>query len=117
MVVCDHHTWKHVTSATDTLLVQGVSSQTVKICGFKAGFAGTAAQTVFLENTASVNANCSSSNTQIGPASVGNATAPNVDGFYNAIWGGMQNTSGNGVCVNSSGSGPVDVEFWYTQGS
>lgn len=116
-VGCDSHTFKHITSATDTLLVQGVTAKIIKICGVKTNFTGSAAQSIFIENTASTNANCSSSNTQIGPLITGSSTVPFSDGFYSPIWGGFANTSANGVCVNSSGTGVVDVEIWYTQGS
>lgn len=116
-VGCDTHVFKHITSATDTLAVQGVTAKIIKVCGVKFSFSGSAAQTVFLENTASVNANCSSSNTQIAGAVVGNATTPSSDGFYNALWGGLANTSANGLCINSTGTGGVDVDLWYTQGS
>jgi hypothetical protein len=33
------------------------------------------------------------------------------------LWGGLANTSANGVCANTSGTGGVDVDIWYTQGS
>jgi hypothetical protein len=117
IVTCGSHTYQHITSNTDTLLVQGVASQTVKICGVTYNFAGAAAQNVYLENTASANANCSSTKTQIGPLITGPTTGPSTVGFYNSTWGGMANTSGDGLCVNSSASGGVDVEVWYTQGS
>jgi hypothetical protein len=116
-VGCNNHTFQHITSATDTLLVQGVTSQTVKLCGVVMHFSGSAAQAAFIENTASTNANCSSTKTQIGAVATGNSTVPSSDGFYNPIWGGFANTSGNGVCVNTTGTGGVDVEVWYTQGS
>ena len=111
LIVCDNHVFKHVTSATDTLLVQGVASQTVYVCGAKGQFAGTA--TYFLENTASTNANCASANTQI--AGVVTGAAQSEDGFYNPIWGGEKNTSGNGLCLNSTGTGGFDLDLWYTQ--
>jgi hypothetical protein len=117
MVSCGSHVFKHITTATDTLAVQGVGGQTIKICGAQNHYSGSAAQSVFLENTASVNANCSSANTQIAGLSTGNASAPSSDGFYNSLWGGLANTSGNGLCINSSGTGGVDVDIWYTQGS
>ena len=117
VVLCDSYVFKHVTSATDTLAVQGVSSQTIKVCGYKYNFSGSAAQSVFLENTASTNANCSSANTQISALVTGNSSSPSTNGFHNALWSGLRNTSGNGLCINSSGTGGVDVEIWYTQGS
>lgn len=117
LVGCTSHFYTHVTTATDTLLVQGVSSQTIKICGAVYHYAGSAAQSVYLENTASTNANCSSTKTQIYGLDTGSSSAPSTGGFYNPLWGGLANTSGNGVCINSSGSGPVDVDLWYTQGS
>lgn len=116
-VGCDSHVFKHITSATDTVVVQGVSAKTIKICGALASFSGSAAQSIFLENTASANNNCSSSNTQITGLWTGNSSSPSTEGFYNPIWGGLSNTSGQGVCVNSSGTGGVDLDVWYTQGS
>lgn len=116
-VGCDDHKYSHITASGNTLLVQGVTSQTVKICGFTANFSGSAAQSVYLENTASTNANCTSTLTQIAGLITGNSSAPSTQGFYNARWGGLANTSGNGLCVNASGSGGVDVDVWYTQGS
>jgi hypothetical protein len=114
-VGCGSYAYKHITSATDTVAVQGVTSQTVRVCGLIAHFSGSAAQSVYIENTASINNNCSSTLTQIGALITGNATTPMSDGFYNPRWGGTANTSGNGLCIHSSGTGGVDVEFWYTQ--
>lgn len=111
LIICDSHVFKHITSATDTLAVQGVASQSVYICGWRSRAAGTA--TWFLENTASANANCSSSNTQItGLASeVANSGEVLAPGF----WSGLKNTAGNGLCINSTGTGGVDVDVWYAQ--
>src|SRR5215469_15289755 len=117
VVGCDSHVFKHITTATDTLAVQGVSAKTIKICGYSINFAGTAAQSVFLENTASVNANCSSANTQITGVSTGSATTPSYAGFMAAFWTGLANTSANGLCINSTGTGAVDIDIFYTQGS
>ncbi len=117
LVACGSHAYVHVTSATDTLLVQGVTSQTVKVCGVQYHFSGSAAQSAYVENTASTNANCSSTKTQITGLVTGNSSAPSTDGFLGAFWTGLANTSGNGVCVNTSGTGGLDVDVWYTQGS
>lgn len=111
LISCDSHVFKHITSATDTLAVQGVTAKTIYVCGALGQAAGTA--TWFLENTASVNANCSSSNTQI--MGVGTMAANGSTGFYGASWGGLKNTAGNGLCINSTGTGGVDVDIWYTQ--
>ena len=111
LISCDNHVFKHITSATDTLAVQGVSAKVVYVCGWRARAAGVA--TWFLENTASTNANCSSSNTQI----TGVATeAANTGEVMNpAFWSGLKNTAGNGLCINSTGTGGVDVDIFYTQ--
>lgn len=111
VINCDLHVFKHITTATDTLAVQGVASQTVFVCGATAQAAGTA--TFFLENTASVNANCSSSNTQI--AGLTTMAANGQYGFYNPVWGGLKNTAGNGLCINSTGTGGFDLDIWYAQ--
>lgn len=111
LISCDLHVFKHITTATDTLAVQGVASQTIYVCGALANGAGTA--TAFLENTASTNANCSSTNTQI--AGQITAATASASGFYNPIWGGLKNTAGNGLCINSTGTGGIDVDVWYAQ--
>lgn len=111
LINCDNHIFKHITTATDTLAVQGVASQTIFICGWRSRAAGTA--TWFLENTASANANCSSTLTQI--TGVASEIANSGDVTYNPIWGGLKNTSGNGLCINSTGTGGVDIDVWYTQ--
>lgn len=111
LIQCDNHVFKHITSATDTLAVQGVASQTIYICGWRARAAGVA--TWYLENTASTNANCSSTLTQI--TGVATEAANTGEVAYNPIWGGLKNTSGNGLCINSTGTGGVDIDIWYTQ--
>lgn len=111
LIICNNHTYLHITSATDTLVVQGVTSQTVYVCGEEGHAAGTA--TYYLENTASTNANCSSTLTQID--GLHSVIANSDAGFYNSIWGGLKNTSGNGLCINSTGTGGVDVDVWFSQ--
>ncbi len=110
-IMCDSHVFKHITSATDTLAVQGVASQTIYVCSWRSRAAGVA--TWFLENTASANANCSSSNTQIN--GVATEAANTGETWGAAFWSGLKNTSGNGLCINSTGTGGVDVDVWYTQ--
>lgn len=111
MITCDNHVFKHITSATDTLLVQGVASQTIYVCGWRSRAAGVA--TWFLENTASANANCSSSLTQI--TGVATEAANTGETLLPPYWTGLKNTAGNGLCANSTGTGGVDLDVWYTQ--
>ncbi len=111
LITCDNHVFKHITSATDTLAVQGVASQTIYICGWRSRAAGTA--TWFLENTASTNANCASANTQL--TGVATEVANSGEVLYSPIWGGLKNTVSNGLCINSTGTGGVDVDIFYTQ--
>lgn len=111
VVGCDSHVFKHITTATDTLAVQGVASQTIYICAWRSRAAGVA--TWFLENTGSANANCSSTNTQI--TGVATEAANSGEVFAPAFWNGLKNTSGNGLCINSTGTGGVDVDVWYSQ--
>lgn len=111
LIQCDQHVFKHITTATDTLAVQGVANQTIYICGFYSRAAGTA--TWFLENTASANANCVSALTQIDVlhSEVANSGISSRSPF----WSGLKNTSGQGLCINSTGTGGVDVAIDYTQ--
>lgn len=111
VIQCDNHVFKHITSATDTLAVQGVASQTIYVCSWRSRAAGVA--TWFLENTASANANCSSSNTQI--TGVATEAANTGETWGSNFWSGLKNTSGNGLCINSTGTGGVDVDIWFTQ--
>lgn len=108
---CDQHVFLHITTATDTLITQGVTGQTVYVCGATAQAAGTA--TFFLENTASTNANCASANTQI--AGLTTMAANGQYGFYNPMWGGLKNTAANGLCVNSTGTGGFDLDVWFAK--
>ena len=111
LINCDNHIFKHITTATDTLAVQGVASQTIYVCGWRSRAAGVA--TWYLENTASTNANCSSTLTQITGVATEAANTGEVNN--NPLWGGLKNTSANGLCINSTGTGGVDVDIWYTQ--
>jgi hypothetical protein len=111
LISCDNHVFKHITTATDTLAVQGVASQTIYVCGWRSRAAGTA--TWFLENTASTNANCSSANTQI--TGVATEAANTGETWGGNFWSGLKNTSANGLCINSTGTGGIDVDLWYTQ--
>jgi hypothetical protein len=111
LITCNSHVFKHITTATDTLAVQGVTSQTVYICGWRSRAAGVA--TWYLENTASTNANCSSTLTQI--TGVATEAANTGEDLLAPFWTGLSNTSGNGLCINSTGTGGVDVDIWYAQ--
>jgi hypothetical protein len=111
LINCDSHVFKHITSATDTLAVQGVTSQTIYVCAWRSRAAGVA--TWFLENTASTNANCGSANTQL--TGVATEAANTGETWGGNFWSGLKNTSANGLCINSTGTGGVDVDIWYTQ--
>jgi len=101
----------HITSATNTNLVTGVTSQNVYICGVEPKFAGTA--TVYLANDGGTSSSCGDTLTQI--SGVYSGVAQSFPGWYNPIWGGFANTAGNGLCAKSTGTGGVDVDLWYTQ--
>lgn len=116
VVTCGSHVFKHITTATDTNLVAGVSSQVIKVCGASFNFSGSAAQSAYLEDSNNQSTTCSSL-TQIGGLITGNSSSPSAAGFYNAIWGGLATSSGYNLCVNTSSTGGVDVDVWYTQGS
>lgn len=105
------HAFKHITSATDTLAVQGVTSQTVRLCAWVSRAAGTA--TWFWENTASTNANCVSTLTQINGVATEAANTGEVVALPIGVT--LNNTSGNGLCINSTGTGGVDIDYWYQQ--
>lgn len=110
-VICKQHAFVHITTATDTLLVQGVASQTIRICAWTSAAAGTA--TWYFENTASTNANCASTLTQIAGI---RTEAINTGEVVSLPFGTyLSNTSGNGVCVKSTGTGGVDIDVWYAQ--
>jgi hypothetical protein len=111
LISCDSHVFKHITTATDTVAVQGVASQTIYVCSWRSRAAGVA--TWYLENTASTNNNCSSANTQL--TGVATEAANTGETWGGNFWSGLKNTSGNGLCINSTGTGGVDVDIWYTQ--
>lgn len=111
LINCDNHVFKHITTATDTLAVQGVASQAVYICGWRSRAAGVA--TWYLENTASANANCTSTLTPI--TGVATEAANTGETILSNFWSGLKNTVANGLCINSTGTGGVDVDIWYAQ--
>jgi hypothetical protein len=111
MISCNQHVFAHITTATDTLAVQGVVSQKVYVCGWRSNAQGIA--TWFLENTASTNANCISTKTQL--TGVATVAANSVEDLLPPYWAGLANTAGNGLCINSTGTGGVDIDLWYTQ--
>jgi len=110
-ITCDNHTFKHITTATDTAVVTGVASQTIYLCGVEPKFAGTA--TVYVEEDAGTSSSCGDSLSQIGGLYSG--VAQNFPGFYNPTWGGFKTAAGHGVCLKSTGTGGVDVDVWWAQ--
>jgi hypothetical protein len=112
LISCNNHVFKtNINTATDTILVQGVTAQTIYICGWRARAAGVVAW--FLENTASTNNNCSSANTAI--TGTANEAANTGEVMNPAFWSGLKNTAGNGLCINTVGTGGVSIDVWYTQ--
>lgn len=106
---CTSHGFLHITTATDTLAVEGKANRVIRICGYKATFAGTA--TVYLESA--TDTGCASGFTQL--TGVDSGVAQSVFGFYNPVAGGLQTPSGNALCVHSTGTGGVDVDIWFLQ--
>lgn len=111
VISCDNHVFKNITTATDTLAVQGVASQTIYVCAWRSRAQGTA--TWYLENTASTNANCASTLTQI--TGLASEVVNGGEVFAPGFWNGLKNTSGNGLCINSTGTGGVNIDIFYTQ--
>lgn len=112
-LACTTHTFAHITSGTDTLVITGAGTQTVRICGVVASFAGSAAQSIYLEDNGSANPNCSSTKTQISGLWTGSSSTPTQISFYAPVWAGLANFAGDGLCIHSSGTGGVDVDIWY----
>lgn len=110
VIGCDQHGFKHITTATDTLAVQGVAAKAIYICGWKERAAGTA--TWFFEDTASTNANCGSTLTQI--TGLVSEVANGGEAVMSPFWTGLKNTVAHGLCINSTGTGGLDIDFWYT---
>jgi hypothetical protein len=111
LVQCDQHTFKHITSATDTLAIQGVASQTIYFCGWRARAAGVA--TWYFEDEADANANCSNLGSQLTGIATEAANTGEVE--MSPFFNGFKGTSGHGMCIKSTGTGGVDIDYWYTQ--
>jgi hypothetical protein len=108
-ITCDNHVFKHITTATDTLAVTGVASQTVYICGWRSRAAGVA--TWFLEDSTSTGT-CTSLTQLTGVATEAANTGETI---LSATWSGLKGSAtGHGLCINSTGTGGVDVDIWYT---
>ncbi len=111
LIACNSHTYVHVTTATSTLLVQGVAGQAVYVCGMLAN--GQGAATVALEGTATTSLNCLAATTQLGGLMTMASGA--AAGFYNPIWGGMKTGIASGLCAVSTNTGGFDLEVWTVQ--
>ena len=110
LIQCDNHVFKHITSATDTNAVTGVTSQVIYICSWRSRAAGTA--TWFLESSNNTSGTCGSPTQLTGVATEAANTGETWGG---AFWSGLKVAAANGLCINSTGTGGVDVDIWYTQ--
>lgn len=107
---CDNHVFKHITTATDTNAVTGVTGQAIYICSWRSRAAGVA--TWFLETSANTSGTCGTP-TQI--SGVATEAANTGETWGSNFWSGLKSAAANGVCINSTGTGGVDVDIWYTQ--
>jgi hypothetical protein len=112
LISCNNHVMRNnITTSADTNLIQGVTAQTIYICGWRVRANGVV--NWFLENTASTAANCTSANTPITATAF---EAVNTGEVMNpAFWSGLKNTAGNGLCINTVGTGGLSIDVWYTQ--
>ena len=111
LVSCDNHVFKHITSATDTMFVQGVSSQVVYVCSWRSRAAGVA--TWYLETEADQSASCNGTLAQIN--GIATEAANTGETWGGNFWSGLKGASGYGLCSKSTGTGGVDVDVWYAQ--
>lgn len=110
LISCDSHVFKHITTATDTNAVTGVTAKVTYVCGWRSRAAGTA--TWFLETSANTGGTCGTPTQLTGLAS----EAANTGEVLNpAFWSGVKTPTANGLCINSTGTGGVDVDIFYTQ--
>ena len=108
--VRDKHAFAHITSATDTDLVTGVTSQTVYICGFEPKFAGTA--TVYVENDGGTSSSCGGTHSRRSVASI--QVQRRVSPASTIRSGAASKTHrAMGFCAKSTGTGDVSVDLWY----
>lgn len=110
VINCDNHVFKHITTATDTNAITGVTSQVTYICSWRSRAAGVA--TWFLETSANTAGTCGTP-TQIN--GVATEAANTGETWGTNFWSGLKTSAANGVCINSTGTGGVDIDIWYAQ--
>jgi hypothetical protein len=109
LISCTQHGFKHITSATDTLAVPLVSGQTTYLCSYASSAAGTA--TWYFEDAAATG--CTSTLTQLTGLNSEAANTGRV--IKSAYWDGIKTTAAHDLCIKSTGTGGVDVDYWYAQ--
>jgi len=108
---CDNHVFKHITTATDTMFVQGVASQVIYVCSWRSRAAGVA--TWLLETEADQSATCNGTLAQIN--GIATEAANTGETWGGNFWSGLKTSAGFGLCAKSTGTGGVDVDVWYAQ--
>lgn len=111
LISCDQHGFKHITSATDTVAVQGTASQSIYVCMWRARAAGVA--TWYFEVEADANNNCSNLGAQMN--GIATEAANTGETLGSNFWSGMKTPVGQGMCIKSTGTGGVDIDFWYAK--
>jgi hypothetical protein len=110
LITCDSHVFLHITSATDTSLFTATAGRNIYSCGWRSRAAGTA--TWYLEDSA--NASSCASPTQLNGLASEVANSGEVD--HTPFWNGIKSLgTGHGWCVHSTGTGGVDIDFYYTE--
>lgn len=110
LISCDNHVFKHITTPTDTNAITGVASQVIYVCSWRSRAAGTA--TWFLEQSNNTAGTCGTPTQLNGVATEAVNTG---ETWGSNFWSGLKSSSANGICINSTGTGGVDVDVWYTQ--
>lgn len=110
IITCDSHVFKHITTATDTLVVELSSGKKTYICDWETDLAaGTA--TVYLETATSTT--CGGTLAQI--TGVKNLVANVGEKGSSPFYRGLSTPASDGLCAHSTGTGGFDIDVYYTQ--
>jgi hypothetical protein len=106
--ICGSHVYKHITTATDTQLIAGVSGRNIYVCDYSISFNGTG--NIYLEQATS--GTCATL-TQLDQTWYGVANAGKI--AANPYYTGISIVAGGQLCVNTSAAIAVDIAVNYDQ--
>lgn len=108
--ICASHVYKHITTATDTQLVAGVSGSKVCVCDYEFSFGGTGNAYLEYSTTGTCASPTQMTMAWYGAVNIGKAAS-------NPYYRGLTTPASAQLCVNTSGAVSFDIAIYYDQGA